>query len=318
MADIKPDIHLRPEELFNKVGTLKYKVVEDNEKGFTVNVVEFPDLNGQPTHIAGIYNNWSENDMSTALQGIGFSCPIEDRIAKEENDKFRYCIKVLKIPALLAARITYDRKDLDLKKDFKLPLEKTKNTVFISGTDESGRGKSLTLAILALKRDVRIDTFDVYSAIGPKEYLRFFEFKGLTKKTSVSELLKTGELLRLPENKPPRPTRTIPLGENLDRMIDLLKGGQRPDFVLLEGISFPKKPFSADIVYYASTYGCEGVAYLNAGEGSLKYTLRTHQDGKIVYPPSLALPSLDDENIDEIVNSLNMLADRGREIAEII
>lgn len=225
------------------------------ENGVKFKVLRFVDYDGKQITVPEFVRGTRVDNISQALKEFG--CPLQNLEMTDLNiERLGACLLELKLPMLLAVRLAFDRLDVDLK-DFVLPIKDSKRTVIIGVTSElPNKGKSLFCATMEWYKQVKAFSLDVFSGLGPKEYIEEFKKRGLTTNSYWHELSEVVRSMHSKERikKNDRP----PLGALLDKMIDELKvTGSRPEFILLEGMSIPKKDITTDAYAIVTDRGCE-------------------------------------------------------------
>lgn len=104
---------------------------------------------------------------------------------------------------------------------------------------ERGSGKSMMTAALALKYDFPIETIDVFSLVGPKEYLRAFKEAGLTANSDGSEIVQVVDEFRQASKSMPSGVRQAPTLRGTLRKICADASGSKSKLLLLENVSAP-------------------------------------------------------------------------------
>lgn len=282
----KQNSHVRPEKLLNNFQVERIQMEKDPEKRYFFEIIKFVDLDGKDIYIPRLCDLSKEDELDKMLGSYGFRKPIERTMTDEEKEKFDYAREILKLPDLLAIHATF-KKDLNLK-EFTVPKEGSNKTKLVSVIGDPGSGKSLLIAIWSMKERLPTFTFDRYSAIGPKEIVDFIKKAGFDENSSIEDLWGVGQKIRDFDNKPPRPVQTMPLSENLDEMLEYLKDGRRPEYILVEGVADNSYRFSVDAVFFATRDSCEARILIDPSYGVTPEFL-CYPDGKRLFPPILAV-----------------------------
>ncbi len=252
---------ISPEEAMKDGFIVRESEAGRSSEGVCLKILRFVDYDGKQITLPRFVKGEAEKDIAKALKKFGH--PMQTLEVSELNKtRLEKCLKELKLPMLLAMRLAFDRVDIDLN-SFEIPDSGAKNNVIVAVRSlEPNSGKSLFCAMMEWRHGIKAFSLDVFSGLGPKEYIEEFEKRKLGKEASFGDLHDVVKQMHAVERikKNDRP----PLGDLLDDMIEYFRTKkERPGCVLLEGMSLPKKDLTSDAYAIATRDSCEVNAFLD-------------------------------------------------------
>lgn len=199
----------------------------EETEGFGAKIVALPDKVGI-VYLPWMYTEPNDDYLQYFRdKGLGKALEISDF----QNERLRYCIKVLKLPIILAVDLTFNRPGVNLS-EFKVPENGTISSLMVAITGPPGSGKSVTTALLASKLGVPAINFDPVSSWSVDKYLERLREHGLGERSKIIDMAQVlfSNRVRGEEEK----GKILPLRDMLQKTDVLLKNGNRPPIIFCD------------------------------------------------------------------------------------